>query len=84
MTLPQVTETDWQPGDPIHEPEVVSYDITVNRTYGPCPPNCWHRHPGSYGYGMRWSPEWPVLRFLPYRGLIVTGPEPHMIYRGVA
>lgn len=78
MTSPQTAEADWTPGDPIYQPETVSYDITITRTYEACPPNCWHHHPDSYGHGMRWSPDWPLLRFLP-DGLKVSGPT----YRGV-
>jgi hypothetical protein len=78
---------DWEPGDPLyarpHESDLdhLSYTEgsvrvrppTHTRLYDPCPPLCWHYREGAYGNGMRWSPDWPILRFPP-EGLCITGP----------
>jgi hypothetical protein len=70
--MPDPLLTSWRPGDPIYEPDHLSYTEAA-RLYDPCPPLCWHYREGAYGNGMRWSPDWPILRFPP-EGLCITGP----------
>jgi hypothetical protein len=71
--MPDPLLTDWEPGDPIYAPDDPDHVSYTSRLYDPCPPLCWHRREGAYGNGMRWSPDWPILRFPP-EGLCITGP----------
>ena len=68
-------EPDWRPGDPIYAPDDLSFVSYTGVLSDPCGPGCWHHHPTSHGGGMRWSPDWPALRFLP-DGLSVDGLHP--------
>jgi len=73
MSFPATEQAaQWRPGDPVHEGEGVSYAVEPVLS-DCCPPGCWHHGLPVGGYAMRWNASVPVLQFLPWGGLHVTG-----------
>lgn len=47
--------------------EVAAALDRINALYlaDPCPPSCWHHVIQRGGSAMRWTPDYPALRFRP-------------------
>lgn len=81
LPAPVDREPDWRPGDPLYPTDRITVPAIGTLT-DCCPPSCWHNHPQAHGGGMRWSPDYPTLRFLP-DGLHTVEP-PGFVMEGAA